>query len=254
MFAPGSLPGLPACSAAARSLRCSLPLSARWRWSSVGRFLLGAACGLLKPRTFRLTRIYCRLTQSTCSQRLKARTLPAHRPRRRARAGRRLVVGSSPPRASGVSSGQLAFVFCIKGLTGSGLLAIMFSTPCDHKQSGKTQLRPNSASRLLFPGSSPLHQHHTMSNPLHHVKALLFDVFGTVVNWEGSIASQLEARVAADGIGASPSTQRVGGAECGVQNLGRWTCWFLRASGGRDTCGERESSLGAAAGGEADAE
>lgn len=34
-----------------------------------------------------------------------------------------------------------------------------------------------------------------MTRPLQGVKALLYDVFGTVVDWQGSVHRQLEAKV-----------------------------------------------------------
>lgn len=40
-------------------------------------------------------------------------------------------------------------------------------------------------------------------SPLAGVKALLFDVFGTVVDWEGSVHKLLEAKVAKEGISES---------------------------------------------------
>jgi hypothetical protein len=40
-------------------------------------------------------------------------------------------------------------------------------------------------------------------SPLSGVRALLFDVFGTVVDWQGSVLRQLEERVQEDGLGTS---------------------------------------------------
>lgn len=71
------------------------------------------------------------------------------------------------------------------------------SALCSHKPLRSLSISPHSSASVRRVNMS------TAANPLAGVKALLFDVFGTVVDWEGSVHRQLGERVQQDGIGAS---------------------------------------------------